>query len=224
MILKVIVLVTIAEVCFAQLTYKDGKVGVNFAGYSAEAGLGEILTGNSEHGGLTASAGTPFGQRAGAGLEKNGAAYADASAGHGIDAGAAVGAPKLNANINAQKVETIAIAEKAGIESAPTPHTVYVQKVRPRKFYRLNKVVRNADQVKAVNVQIPEVQKIPDAAIYGNSDTVITGTKTYEQSGTFFDNIFNIPISVLKSVNTLLNNRGQPGSFGVTKTKSYEYA
>lgn len=47
-------------------------MGVNFAGYSAEAGLGEILTGNSEHGGLTASAGTPFGQRAAAGLEKNG--------------------------------------------------------------------------------------------------------------------------------------------------------
>lgn len=54
------------------VTYKDGKVGVNFAGYSADAGLGEILTGNSANGGLSASAKTPLGQRAAAGLEKNG--------------------------------------------------------------------------------------------------------------------------------------------------------
>lgn len=41
---------------------------MNFGGYHAEAGLGGLLTGNAAHGGLSASAGTPFGQRAGAGL------------------------------------------------------------------------------------------------------------------------------------------------------------
>jgi hypothetical protein len=34
---------------------------VNFAGFNAEAGLGGLLTGNAAHGGLSASAGTPFG-------------------------------------------------------------------------------------------------------------------------------------------------------------------
>lgn len=34
---------------------------MNFAGYHAEAGLGGLLTGNAAHGGLSASAGTPFG-------------------------------------------------------------------------------------------------------------------------------------------------------------------
>lgn len=47
---------------------KDGKVGVNFGGYHASAGLGGLLTGNAAHGGLSASAGTPYGQQAGAGL------------------------------------------------------------------------------------------------------------------------------------------------------------
>lgn len=50
------------------LTFKDGKFGVNFGGYHAEAGLGGLLTGNAAHGGLSASAGTPHGQQAGAGL------------------------------------------------------------------------------------------------------------------------------------------------------------
>lgn len=31
-------------------------------------GLGGLLTGNAAHGGLSASAGTPFGQKAGAGI------------------------------------------------------------------------------------------------------------------------------------------------------------
>lgn len=43
------------------ISFKDGKVGVNFGGYHAEAGLGGLLTGNAAHGGLSASAGTPFG-------------------------------------------------------------------------------------------------------------------------------------------------------------------
>lgn len=36
---------------------------MNFAGYHAEAGLGGLLTGNAAHGGLSASAGTPFGNQ-----------------------------------------------------------------------------------------------------------------------------------------------------------------
>lgn len=50
------------------ISFKDGKIGVNFAGYHAEAGLGGLITGNAAHGGLSASAGTPYGQQAGAGI------------------------------------------------------------------------------------------------------------------------------------------------------------
>lgn len=53
------------------ITFQDGKIGVNFGGYHAEAGLGGLLTGNAAHGGLTASAGTPYGQTAHAGLGGN---------------------------------------------------------------------------------------------------------------------------------------------------------
>ncbi|XP_058838875.1 merozoite surface protein 2 isoform X2 [Topomyia yanbarensis] len=81
------------------LSFKDGKFGVNFGGYHAEAGLGGLLTGNAAHGGLSASAGTPHGQQAGAGLggildgnaKTAGGAYAGASAGHGVGASAAIG-------------------------------------------------------------------------------------------------------------------------------------
>lgn len=50
------------------LSFKDGKIGVNFGGYHAEAGLGGILTGGRTAGGLSASAGTPSGANAQAGL------------------------------------------------------------------------------------------------------------------------------------------------------------
>ncbi|XP_053966636.1 uncharacterized protein LOC128868500 isoform X1 [Anastrepha ludens] len=68
------------------LTFRDGKFGVNFGGYHAEAGLGGLLTGDAAHGGLSASAGTPFGQRASAGLggsvngDAAGVLYANAEA------------------------------------------------------------------------------------------------------------------------------------------------
>lgn len=81
------------------LTLRDGKFGVGFGGYHAEAGLGGFLTGNSAHGGLSASAGTPHGQQAGAGLggildgnaRTTGGLYAGATAGNGVGASAALG-------------------------------------------------------------------------------------------------------------------------------------
>ncbi|KAH8290491.1 hypothetical protein KR054_003563, partial [Drosophila jambulina] len=93
-----------AELCaktltsFPQLiTLRDGKVGVNFAGYHADAGLGGLLTGNSAHGGLSASAGTPWGARAAAGLGGNldgrasGVGYAAAQANPSVGASALLG-------------------------------------------------------------------------------------------------------------------------------------
>ncbi|XP_053688536.1 merozoite surface protein 2 [Sabethes cyaneus] len=81
------------------LSFKDGKFGVGYGGYHAEAGLGGFLGGNKGFGGLSASAGTPNGQHAGAGLggildgnaKTAGGAYAGASAGQGVGASAAIG-------------------------------------------------------------------------------------------------------------------------------------
>ncbi|KAH8356317.1 hypothetical protein KR200_009308, partial [Drosophila serrata] len=79
------------------ITLRDGKVGVNFAGYHADAGLGGLLTGNAAHGGLSASAGTPWGPRAAAGLGGNlngrtsGVGYAVAEANPSVGASALLG-------------------------------------------------------------------------------------------------------------------------------------
>ncbi|CAK1585333.1 unnamed protein product [Parnassius mnemosyne] len=77
------------------ISYKDGKLGVNFGGYHAAVGLGGLL-GTGASGGLFAEAGTPFGQAARAGLggtvDSNGGAkgglYAGATAGRNIQAAA----------------------------------------------------------------------------------------------------------------------------------------
>ncbi|XP_019881024.1 glycine-rich protein 1 isoform X2 [Aethina tumida] len=81
------------------ISFKNGRVGVNFLGFKASAGLGGLLTGNAADGGLGASAETPFGQRAGAGLggvvdgngRSAGGLYAGATAGNGLAAGAGLG-------------------------------------------------------------------------------------------------------------------------------------
>ncbi|XP_061714296.1 uncharacterized protein LOC133522848 [Cydia pomonella] len=76
------------------ITFKEGKVGVNFGGYHAAAGLGGVL-GNGGAGGLFAEAGTPHGQAAAAGLGggaggggSGGGLYAGATAGGNVKAAA----------------------------------------------------------------------------------------------------------------------------------------
>ncbi|CAH1720463.1 unnamed protein product [Chironomus riparius] len=93
-------LLAVLPVAYNQfITFKDGKIGVNFFGFQAEAGLGGLLTGDAAHGGLSASANTPFGQRAAAGLggtvddqgRPRGGGFAAATAGAGLGASAALG-------------------------------------------------------------------------------------------------------------------------------------
>ncbi|XP_031839782.1 uncharacterized protein LOC116430162 isoform X2 [Nomia melanderi] len=79
------------------LQFTDGGIRVNFAGFHAQAGLGGILGGTGTGGGLHASAGTPWGASAAAGLGgaldgNNGTAkgglYASARSGFGPSAAA----------------------------------------------------------------------------------------------------------------------------------------
>ncbi|XP_064072309.1 uncharacterized protein LOC113400842 isoform X2 [Vanessa tameamea] len=77
------------------ITFKEGKLGVNFGGYHAGVGLGGLLGGGAA-GGLYAEAGTPHGQSARAGLGgvasenggTSGGLYAGATAGGNIKASA----------------------------------------------------------------------------------------------------------------------------------------
>nr|AIN34702.1 fatty alcohol acetyltransferase [Agrotis segetum] len=81
------------------ITFKEGKLGVNFGGYHAGVGLGGVAGGSNTAGGLFAEAGTPFGQGAKAGLGgavngnsgTAGGLYAAATAGGNVNAAAGLG-------------------------------------------------------------------------------------------------------------------------------------
>ncbi|KAK9887071.1 hypothetical protein WA026_020010 [Henosepilachna vigintioctopunctata] len=79
-------------------SFNNGRIGVNFLGYKASAGLGGLLTGNAADGGLFASAKTPHGQEAvagGIGRAGNslsaGGLYAGAKTGYGQHASTGIG-------------------------------------------------------------------------------------------------------------------------------------
>ncbi|XP_046743212.1 keratin, type II cytoskeletal 1 isoform X2 [Diprion similis] len=83
------------------LTFKNGNVGVNFGGYHAEAGLGGLLGGGRTAGGLHASAGTPSGANAQAGL--GGLLDGNGYTGGGLHASAGLGgSTKAAANIGGE--------------------------------------------------------------------------------------------------------------------------
>ncbi|EDW01063.1 GH20659 [Drosophila grimshawi] len=143
------------------ITLRDGKLGVNFAGYHADAGLGGLLTGDAAHGGLSASAGTPWGARSAAGLRGGlngspaGVAYAAAQANDDVGASAVLGGRVgEHGYIGSEahvpgKVEHSSVHLQPQHESAssapldnepllPTARPSYVQKVKPpHKKYSL---------------------------------------------------------------------------------------
>ncbi|XP_043642185.1 PE-PGRS family protein PE_PGRS26 isoform X2 [Drosophila teissieri] len=160
-LLGALCLLQTASLVPAQLfTLRDGKVGVNFAGYHADAGLGGLLTGNSAHGGLSASAGTPWGSRAAAGLGGNldgraaGVGYAAAQANPSVGASALLGgsagehgyigaeAHSPGRTLISSSQHTVQPAYPAdpvpASPASPTSGPVvtsYIQKVKPPKKY-----------------------------------------------------------------------------------------
>ncbi|XP_032585825.1 serine/threonine-protein kinase STE20 isoform X1 [Drosophila mojavensis] len=152
------------------ITLRDGKVGVNFAGFHADAGLGGLLTGNAAHGGLSASAGTPWGSRAAAGIggglngRTAGGAYAAAQANDDVGASALLGGSVgehgyigSEAHANGRKASHSVnlgtkpvSADSETVEDAPpviptAGPTTYVQKVKPPKKYSL--IAQNSDHI-----------------------------------------------------------------------------
>nr|XP_016930398.1 protein MLP1 homolog isoform X1 [Drosophila suzukii] len=163
-LLGVLCLLQTASLVPAQLiTLRDGKVGVNFAGFHADAGLGGLLTGNSAHGGLSASAGTPWGSRAAAGLGGNldgraaGVGYAAAQANPSVGASALLGGSAgehgyIGAEAHSPGRSVISSSSSNhGVQPAhpenPVPAsptygpvvTSHIQRVKPPKKYSLIK-------------------------------------------------------------------------------------
>ncbi|XP_036347543.1 uncharacterized protein LOC118756914, partial [Rhagoletis pomonella] len=164
MMLKFILLAYMVQSAIAApqlLTFRDGKFGVNFGGYHAEAGLGGLLTGDSAHGGLSASAGTPYGQKAAAGLGGSaggnaaGLLYAGAEANPHTGASAILGGDtskggyggsvayadgkvvsntKVLPNALNNQVDTVTSAP-SNVKSSDESGETYIQKVRPPKKY-----------------------------------------------------------------------------------------
>ncbi|XP_030382266.1 uncharacterized protein LOC115629827 [Scaptodrosophila lebanonensis] len=166
------------------ITFRDGKVGVNFAGYHADAGLGGLLTGNSAHGGLSASAGTPWGSRAAAGIGGDlngrtaGVAYAGAQANPDVGASAVLsgsvgerGYAGAEAHSNGKVSGKHYSVQQQGTDAPPAiaipeeqqhEEPSHVQKIKPPKKYSLIRpevVSRsNAKAVHAKSVQKPVYQ------------------------------------------------------------------
>ncbi|XP_049307472.1 uncharacterized protein LOC105230497 [Bactrocera dorsalis] len=156
------------------LTFRDGKFGVNFGGYHAEAGLGGLLTGDAAHGGLSASAGTPFGQRAGAGLGGSvdgnaaGVLYAGAEANPQTGAGAILGGDTSRGGYAGSQAfsggRTVASTKNHifpgafsnqvdAVTSGPSDTTQYdgIQKVRPPKKYLIKPSSYSNNAIKTPN-------------------------------------------------------------------------
>ncbi|XP_055916614.1 uncharacterized protein LOC129949279 isoform X1 [Eupeodes corollae] len=167
--------------------FNNGGVGVNFAGYSARAGLGGLLTGNAADGGLSASAGTPFGQRAAAGLGGSvngnaaGVAYAGAQANDDVGASAAIGGStgsqksgflgaESHSNGGGNSVTKTLIQDSTPELTVPTTiqKVTTVQKIKPPKKY------------------IATQANIESKKVVVNAPETVTVVKTYNRPGKHF--------------------------------------
>lgn len=201
--------------------FSNGGIGVNFGGYTARAGLGGLLTGNAADGGLSASAGTPFGQRAAAGIggsvnggSTGGGAYAGAQANPAVGASAVLsGSTGLNqsgflgaeAHNNGKTVQRTLIKDSS-IPVVPTnvDKVTTIQKVKPPKKYvpeqqQPSISSRFAEDEPQVNNNIPN----PPPNVHRNDYPVVTKEIAYNPI-----NFLNIPIGILKVIQDSLQPIG----------------
>lgn len=178
------------------------SVSASFGGYHASAGLGGTLDGGPA-GGLFAEAGTPDGTGASAGLGgsvgSGGVLYSQA----GVGGEAATGG-----------------AASSATSSAGTDNRLPRPTKRPADFYD-NVFNIPISVLQAVNQLLGGTSKKGGAKevhtrAYASSDSASSAYAGDDGHGsntaprrTFFDDIFNIPISALRSVNDLLNTKNQ---------------
>lgn len=222
------------------ITLKDGKIGVNFAGYHAEAGLGGLLTGNGAHGGLSASAGTPWGPAAGAGLggsvdgKTAGGLYAGATAGHGVGASAALGGKVdeygayggegAEAHAGGLSTKTVKLGANGVVKKIASVQSPVDTRFAEEDDNEVPQPVYTKPKTKLIPPppQSPKVNKKVYVSKRVNYEDRDQRPSSGQPSATFYDQVFAIPQSVLSSVNTFLNGQvGHPGGFTKTKTISY---
>ncbi|CAK1555362.1 unnamed protein product [Leptosia nina] len=154
------------------ITFQDGKLGVNFAGYHAGVGIGGLLA-NGTLGGLYAEAGTPTGQSATAGLggvvnkygHASGGLYAGATAGNNVQAAAGLSGG-LNSEDSAgngfataqagNRITSAALGGNAGVEGSSSYHVKEVA-VAP--------VQHNVEAQFNLDSHINEVQPLPQSQV-----------------------------------------------------------
>ncbi|XP_035737717.1 uncharacterized protein LOC118448492 isoform X4 [Vespa mandarinia] len=200
---------------FLQFT-KDG-VRVNFAGYHAETGLGGLLGNSQAGGGLHASAGTPFGPQASAGLggllngdnaNTGGGLYAQAGLGHNRPAARAglggildgsgnsnnpiAGILFANAGLGNNQPEAKAglagILDGSGNSNNPIADSI-------PKNHKSQRAI-NSKSVVLINEPIPESKYFPKA---GTSAELYANTG-YVSGKSAFENVQKIPTSRDKSI------------------------
>ncbi|KAJ9597740.1 hypothetical protein L9F63_011348, partial [Diploptera punctata] len=214
-----------------KIDLQNGEVSASFGGYSASAGLGGVLSGGPA-GGLHAEAGTPDGTRASAGLGGSvadgpvGGLHAEAGTSGGAGASAGLGG----------KVGTGGYAgadSSASSSGSAVGNRVYVPqkpRQRPPDFYdnifnipisvlqAVNQLLGGAPVKHAsggAGIQSRTSSSSASAGSQATSGTFSAGTSVQaggggaNKGGGFFDQIFNIPISALKSVNQFLNTKNQ---------------
>jgi len=187
------------------ITFKDGKVGVNFAGYSASAGLGGLLTGDASHGFLSASAGTPNGQHASAGLggdlnnQASGIAYANAQATPNKKTGVV-----LSGSTSGKHDVHVTIPSNSNeIVTENVPVSV-IQRIKPPKKYHLLKPQSAENEGKTVYTKSfsKSAHAVPSHPTedYPNQGPVIQPSIVQRALG--------IPIGILQSLQQSLSGLG----------------
>ncbi|KAJ8915911.1 hypothetical protein NQ315_015526, partial [Exocentrus adspersus] len=154
------------------ITFENGNVGVNFLGFKASAGLGGLLTGNAAHGGLQASAETPFGQAAKAGLgggvdgqgRSLGGLYAGATAGGGVSAGAGL-AGDTSVEGSSGGAYAGASAGGATVVKTRTKATGFVKPIEVEKEVEVSSplVVQKHFEISSVPVEEKQVEVVEQA-------------------------------------------------------------
>ncbi|XP_046816808.1 uncharacterized protein LOC124423287 isoform X2 [Vespa crabro] len=197
---------------FLQFT-KDG-VRVNFAGYHAETGLGGLLGNSQTGGGLHASAGTPFGPQASAGLggllngdnaNTGGGLYAQAGLGHNRPAARAGLGGILDGSGNSNNPIAGILFANAGLGNNQPSAKAGLAGILDGSGNSNNPIAgsipKNHKSQRAINsksvVQINE--PIPESKYAGTSAELYANTG-YVSGKSAFENVQKIPTSRDKSI------------------------
>ncbi|XP_055859275.1 uncharacterized protein LOC129921465 isoform X1 [Episyrphus balteatus] len=190
--------------------FSNGGIGVNFGGYSARAGLGGLLTGNAADGGLSASAGTPNGQRAAAGIGgfvnggAAGGAYAGAQANDAVGASAVLGGstgPNQSGFLGAEAHNNGNSVTRTLIKDSPAQliptdieKVTTVQKVKPPKKYVPQPSITSPIEQNQGTTVVVDVVKVPAVTVVKTRNRRIKHTRPAARRVGLFKTISFAPL------------------------------